>query len=113
MAKTQPGVRVTVQFDPRMALEAIILNRLERIPRTRRQEWLRSLLVQGFRLECQALRGAPEDNGRRSAMCFTPGRVGVSYRPASPRAEPPAPSTRSTEVKDCDKPFAALGKVIG
>ena len=64
MAKTKPGYRVVIQLDPRVALEAILLNRLERIPATRRQEWLRGLLVQGFRAECQALRGAPDNTTR-------------------------------------------------
>ena len=57
MAKTKSGIRVALQLDTRIALEAIILNRLQRIPANRRQEWLRGLLVQGFRQECQALRG--------------------------------------------------------
>mgnify|MGYP007022268041 CR=1 FL=1 len=56
MAKTTGSKRIALQLDPRVAFEALILNRLERIPETRRQEWLRGLLVQGFRQECQSLR---------------------------------------------------------
>ena len=51
VAKARSGERVVLQLDTRIALEAIILNRLERIPKARRQEWLRGLLVQGFRQE--------------------------------------------------------------
>jgi hypothetical protein len=64
MAKAKPGHRLVLQLDPRIALEAIILNRWERIPTTRRQEWLRGLLVQGFRSECQVLLGASDDERR-------------------------------------------------
>ena len=56
MAKSTGGKRIALQLDPRVAFEALILNRLERIPEGRRQEWLRGLLVQGFRQECQSLR---------------------------------------------------------
>ena len=56
MAKSTGANRLTLHLDPRVAFEALILNRLERIPKSRRQEWLRGLLVQGFRQECQSLR---------------------------------------------------------
>ena len=71
MAKTKPGMRVALQLDTRIALEAIILNRLQRIPANRRQEWLRGLLVQGFRQECQALRGTMDETQQPAAMAFT------------------------------------------
>ena len=47
--KQTGGKRVVLQLDPRVTFESLILNRLERIPEGRRQEWLRGLLVQGFR----------------------------------------------------------------
>ena len=110
MAKPQPGTRVTVQLDPRMALEAIILNRLARLPVTRRQEWLRGLLVQGFRSECQALRGVSEDPTRRPTMAFAQQRqAGGLHRSANP----PVLQAGAPEAKGRSKPFAALGKVIG
>jgi hypothetical protein len=86
-----------------MALEAIILNRLDCIPKARRQEWLRGLLVQGFSSECLVLRGVPEKRERGSAMAFTQWLAG----------EPPSPQPRSPQVQVDGKPFAALGKVIG
>jgi len=111
MAKPQPGTRVTVQLDPRLALEAIILNRLARLPVTRRQEWLRSLLVQGFRSECQALRGVSADPTRRPTMAFTQRQAGGLQRSANPK--PPVLQAGEPEAKGRSKPFAALGKVIG
>jgi hypothetical protein len=61
MAKAAGGKRVVLQLDPRVTFESLILNRLERIPEGRRQEWLRGLLVQGFRYECQTLRVAQDE----------------------------------------------------
>ena len=61
MAKSTSGHRLILHLDRRITLEAAILNRLACLPRSRRQEWLRGLLVDGFRAECQALRGAQDD----------------------------------------------------
>jgi len=113
MAKTKPGQRVALQLDPRIALEAIILNRLERIPAARRQEWLRSLLVQGFRLECLALRGVSEELEQRPAMTFNHKLIGDSKSLAALKEEPPVTQVELSESKAIDKPFASLGKVIG
>ncbi|MES9875399.1 MAG: hypothetical protein ABW146_20040 [Candidatus Sedimenticola sp. 6PFRAG7] len=113
MAKTKPGHRVVVHLDLRIALEAIIMNRLERIPTTRRQEWLRGLLVQGFRSECLALRGLPEKREPGSATAFTQWLAGESLRSVTSKAAPPSLQARSAQAKANGKPFAALGKVIG
>lgn len=48
--------RVVLKLDASMAFEALILNRLSRLPKSRHQEWLRGLLVQGFVSECHNLR---------------------------------------------------------
>ena len=98
-----------VQLDPRLALEAILLNRLARLPTTRRQEWLRSLLVQGFRSECQALRGVSADPTRSPTMAFTQRQAGGCQRSANP----PVLQAGAPEAKGRSKPFVALGKVIG
>ena len=111
MAKTKPGTRIAVQLDTRIALEAIILNRLQRIPANRRQEWLRGLLVQGFRQECQALQGVSKENEKPPAMAFTPRLAGAMKGPAVTPVV--TQSLQSPAVRTTDKPFAALGKVIG
>lgn len=113
MAKTNPGQRVALQLDPRIALEAIILNRLERIPTARRQEWLRSLLMQGFRSECLVLRSVVEEREQRSAMAFTHSLMGGSQSPMDVRPEPLVTPIAISETRAADKPFASLGKVIG
>ncbi len=111
MAKTRSGTRVAVQLDTRIALEAIILNRLQRIPENRRQEWLRGLLVQGFRQECLALRGTTVEKQAPPAMAFLPRPEGaMKSASVNPAVAPNAPSPAAGKA---DKPFAALGKVIG
>ena len=114
MAKTKPGHRLVLQLDPHIALEAIILNRLERIPTTRRQEWLRGLLVQGFRSECQTLREASEDVKRRPTMAFNNRMTGELPKTVSlPERAPVVVKGKPAQAKPASKPFAALGKVIG
>jgi hypothetical protein len=114
MAKSKPGHRVVLQLDLRIALEAIILNRLERIPATRRQEWLRGLLVQGFRSECQALRSAPDDARRSPTLVFTNWMAGaVQKSDGLPEPEPAGLKVKPSQANTASKPFAALGKVIG
>ena len=48
--------RLSIVLDTRVALEALLVNALHKSPVTRRQEWLRRVLIQGFRAECQAVR---------------------------------------------------------
>ena len=111
MAKACPTTRVTLQLDPRVALEAILLNRLGQLPTGRRQEWLRGLLVQGFRNECQALRGLSSEPGQVPTGAFR--------RAPAPPKPPPATDARPSEplqfmeAEPGDKPFAALRRVIG
>ncbi len=111
VAKARSGERVVLQLDTRIALEAIILNRLERIPKARRQEWLRGLLVQGFRQECQALRGTTDERQKPPAMAFAFRPEGaMKYSSVNPVVAPIVPPPADGGA---DKPFAALGKVIG
>ncbi|MEW5756435.1 MAG: hypothetical protein AB1810_09020 [Pseudomonadota bacterium] len=115
-----------LQLDPRVAFEALVLSRLERIPEARRQEWLRGLLVQGFRHECQGLKAAQDEVAPRR-ITPAPGRV---VSPNGPRSAFAAwlakPASRPDgaieavgvvdEEKAADrrmKPFAGLRKVIG
>jgi hypothetical protein len=114
MANSKPHRRVVLQLDLRISLEAIILNRLECLPATRRQEWLRGMLVQGFLTECQALQGATGGAARRPTTEVPRMRVSKSKQYISPPASRLAVA-RSVPLpaKMGSKPFAALGKVIG
>ncbi len=113
MAKPKAGHRIVLQLDRRIALEAIILNRLERIPAARRQEWLRGLLLLGFRSECLTLRGSEEKSVPRSTPTFVPRLAGASSRMIAVKAERPRSKNRAPQVTTGGKPFAALSQVMG
>ena len=122
MANRGGGQRLSLQLDPRMAFEALILQRLQLIPTGRRQEWLRGLLVQGFLAECRQRRGVDgEACDRPGATTPRPGSAFAGWlteRSSTPHApgavtpdpgDPPRPVAADTH----DKPFAHLRKVIG
>ena len=126
MASAPRGKRIVFQLDPRVTFEALVLNRLERIPEGRRQEWLRRLLILGFRQECQSLRTVqdgivPRRIDSPNAQGNDVGRPKSAF--AAWLAKPALPSdagTRSmsaavdrTLSQDQGKPFAELRKVIG
>ena len=47
---------ISLSLDRRIPLEAILLQRLQRLPRDRQSAWLRQLLAAGFRSECQVIK---------------------------------------------------------
>ena len=126
MAKSTGGKRIALQLDPRVAFEALILNRLERIPEGRRQEWLRGLLVQGFRQECQSLR-VVQDEVDPQPVRPPQGHVASTRQPrtafAAWLAQPIASSDAANNTTQVavevntaagqGKPFAGLRNVIG
>ncbi|MDZ7770169.1 MAG: hypothetical protein U5K38_14355 [Woeseiaceae bacterium] len=61
MSNTAAKRRVSLSLDTTMPFDALIMNRLERLPQSRRHEWLRGLLVQGFQAECRLLRELEEE----------------------------------------------------
>ena len=114
MAKAKAGYRIVLHLDPRVALEEIILNRRECLPATRRQEWLRGLLVQGFLSECQALRSTSDETTRRPIMGLNNRKVRDAQKPVSlAQPEPAVVTVTHSPANTANKPFAALGKVIG
>ena len=114
MAKANPGIRVTIQLDPRVALESVLLNRHRQVPANRRQEWLRGLLVQGFRSEIASLRGSCDETTRESTRAFTNSMPWSPHRTAGlPESAPAVVKVEPVPAKEGTKPFAALRKVIG
>ena len=126
---SESAQRLCIRLDPAMLLEGLVLERLSVVPKARRQEWLRSLLVQGYLWEGRTSRGAQGDSevarsgGERakgkeatSAAAFA-GWVGRPQAPAQqavphgsrPHRGVPTMPTKPTE----GKPFAHLRKVIG
>lgn len=116
--------RVSIALDPGLVLERLILRRLEDLQRKRGQDWLRSLLVQGFLAEGRWLRiGEPGECGSRvshgNPIPATPfarwlegSRVnGGGDHESAPRSVT-TPLTPPS-VTAGNKPFAHLRKVIG
>ena len=122
------GRRVSVQLDPGMLIEALILERLNTLPKRRHQDWIRTLLVQGFlaenRVNRQLSGKAAESPVRRQRVPRSHGsgfdlgdwhlrsvnsKPVVSASPDVPKEASPRP------VKDsgAEKPFAHLRKVVG
>lgn len=114
--------RIALKLDLSIAFEALILNRLRRLPESRRKEWLRGLLVQGFQSECRALRklqragrtGADEpckqNVAARQSLSAVDHRSPLPRPKTSPQAEPAV-----MKAHNCGNTvsFAALRKVIG
>lgn len=114
MVKPKPGQRVVLHLDLRITLEAVILNRLACLPRSRRQEWLRGLLVEGFRAECQVLRGAQGEERRSPTRTFANWLTRDVQKPdRSPTPEHIVAEVTAAHTKPASKPFANLGRVIG
>lgn len=114
MAKARSRNRIVLHLNTRMALEAIILNRLENIPQTRQQEWLRGLLVQGFRDECEVLRQETVMAQPESRMKFSDWLTDASTRQKreTVKSEQKAMPKKVNEMT-ATKPFAELGRIIG
>ncbi|MCB1764314.1 MAG: hypothetical protein KDI27_14410 [Gammaproteobacteria bacterium] len=131
MSKTQTAVagqRVSVQLDPGMLVEDLILQRFQSLPKRRQPEWIRSLLVQGFLAESRLIR---QLKGAASQTQVVSGRVkqsrgsGFDFRDwigRSAKLNPVASFTAETLKEDppycvqkinSTKPFAHLRKVVG
>jgi len=114
MAKARSRNRIVLHLNSHMALEAIILNRLEMIPRPRQQEWLRGLLVQGFRDECQVLRQEKDVAQAGDRMKFSGWLTDESKRRTSEKMkQEPKARVQKVNGMTASKPFAELGRIIG
>ena len=116
--------RFSLTLDPGLVLERMILSRLSELKRKRGQDWLRSLLVQGFLVEGQWLRRERQSGGDGAAPAeakipTTPFANWLAHASVpTRRASDPAPrSVRHTvtaiEPAAGSKPFAHLRNVIG
>ena len=123
--------QLIISLDTRMPLEAMILQRLYRLPQSRQKEWLRQLLLLGFRSECQAIRS--EQTLPLRAMPrrqqFTSAGIHGGYHagPIQPELTKsecesslgPSGNVPSGEVSmlatpsDTQKPFTHLRRVLG
>jgi hypothetical protein len=114
MAKARSRNRIVLHLNTRMALEAIILNRLESIPQARRQEWLRGLLVQGFRDECQVMRQGTDTGQAERRMNYSGWLAADSTIQNCKPIKQVKKVISQRETKGiATKPFAALSRIIG
>ncbi len=122
LAATQQ--RLNIILDTRIPLEAMILNRLQRLPQRRRTDWLRGLLLTGFNTECQVIKAqAPpipqqEDADRRFLHWRMPAtrngaRSSKSDTSLGSGDQQRAERAQSSPITHCEKPFAQLRSVIG
>ena len=126
--RTDPeGRRVSVRLDPGLLVEALILKRLDTVPKRRHPDWIRALLVQGFLAECRVVRqlaGTASENAfAKRRMQPSPGS-GFDFsdgfaRSANAKRDRGVNRHVSKEVpaspaaSGIDKPFAHLRKVVG
>ncbi len=114
--------RITLQLDVAFVFEALILHRMQRLPKSRCEEWLRGLLVQGFKRECRAIRKTQraEQTGRNATLSeniATHAYVSAAEQQSPLPQAKAAPGTKSAAInaQHCGNTvsFAALRKVIG
>ena len=123
--------QISLSLDRRIPLEAILLHRLQRLPRGRQNEWLRQLLSVGFRSECQVIKSEqylPTPN--LISRAWSTGTVMEGCQPTDTdnqhSADLPSEETRQGHViahtdpnsdpmpkGPLGKPFAHLRRVIG
>lgn len=118
MSRPAKSRRLTLRLDGELPFEALIQERLETLPKARRQDWLRTLLVEGFKRECrqlnkvegrsvQPLRAAP-----RAFRTF-PGPEVRSPNAVATAATKPDAEDRSADSAQAPVSWAALRRVIG
>ena len=117
---TQPGCahRITFLLDTRVSLESLVLNRLHRLPEIRREEWLRGLVVLGFRMECQAIKYQQSNTAATNAES----RCQMTFSHWLTQGKPGEPEATQVDLAPVEyqpdevahsKPFSALSRVIG
>ncbi len=109
--------RVVIMLNTRIALEAVVLNRLQQLPSNRQEEWLRGLIIQGFRVESQVTRALllptladDKTSAERSHFSHWLSQSALTGRAS---AQSLHPADKELSVLRTDKPFADLSKVIG
>jgi len=117
---TQPGYahRITFLLDTRVSLESLVLNRLHRLPEIRGEEWLRGLVVLGFRMECQATKYQQSNTVvfNAGSQCQTTFSHWLIQGKSEKSEAVPVNSARVAYQPDevvHNKPFSALSRVIG
>ena len=105
--------RLSIVLDKRVALEALLVNALHKSPVTRRQEWLRRVLIQGFRAECQGVRAViTASPGTATSMPRLQGSPAPRYRKGDNTVRQAAEVVTMSDQSQA-KPLAQLRNMIG
>ncbi len=124
---TATEYRITLVLDRRVSLEALLLNRLLRLPATRHQEWLRGLLLLGFRregLENQKNQKNQKDQTQNNASLErspTPDQLPTAFSHwltqsktrKTKKTSKHSAAKKQPKAETANKPFACLHKVMG
>lgn len=121
--------QICILLDTRIPLEAMVLQRLYRLPKDRQSEWLRQLVLTAFRSECQILKSEPplsaraplsrppDQNstqpGKRASDQASQQTSKTVAGPSNDSATHRLDSTSPTSMADTAKPFTHLRRVIG
>ncbi len=106
--------QLMIVLDRRVALEALLVNALEKSPTARRQEWLRRVLIQGFRAECQSLRALMTDNpGVATDLPRLQGAIVSHHKTGEAKPSAPQPEAVMANHDPAAKPLAQLRTTIG
>ena len=121
----KPGAEtaITICLDRRIPLEALVVNRLQHLPALRRDEWLRNLLILGFRVDCNSIKAqqsvlTQQIATRRSAIPSPDWLRQAVTDQSTEQVESEAlvslaEAVEPTNFSTHSKPFAQLTKVIG
>ncbi|MEZ5516908.1 MAG: hypothetical protein R3F41_05500 [Gammaproteobacteria bacterium] len=123
--------QISILLDTRIPLEAMVLQRLHRLPKDRQNEWLRQLVLTAFRSECQVLRSEPLSSTRASltrppdpsgpmqgkraldTASLQASRAVASQTNDSHSGTQDKDSARPAPIAEAAKPFTHLKRVIG
>lgn len=119
--------QISVSLDTRIPLEAMVLQRLRRLPKDRQNDWLRQLVLTAFQSECHTIKSEQRQpafaNSMRTSNATREMYSGHSAPIAKQqRAEAVAGSLNrrtGTELSNPytvdkpEKPFTQLRRVIG
>ena len=119
--------QISVSLDTRIPLEALVLQRLHRLPKDRQNDWLRQLVLTAFQSECHVIKSEQRQpafsnsmrksnttsymySGHSTPIAKQQRAEAVAGPPNCPnRTELPNPFP----VNKAHKPFTHLRRVIG
>lgn len=129
MSNDENGRRITLRLDPMMISEGLIVDRLDKMPKVRRQAWLRSLLVVGYLYEARVFSALQNKHPTHAGVslnemqknCIPPSNYSRWFGQSRHQTDLPSDSRdkqmlsepQTPGVSASGKPFAILRKVIG